>query len=636
MDIPALRQRLPASSTLISTAIALAAFLLTAWTQWMPHANSVFADEWLRDRFVQLQASDSADPRILIVDIDEASMAALGPWPWPRGRIAELVEKLLTTYSARGVALDIVLPQAGDPQGNERLALLARHGPLVLAQAFDFDFQHVRPDPVRDGVLAGATTAYRQGGVAATGFIGNHPDFAQAPYVGNIGFIPDADGVLRRVPLVTSFEGRHYAALSLALVNCCAGAGPLAAGDAGLARVSFQRDWAAYTVVAAADILSESIAPHSAQKRLVIVGSSSLGLGDRVTTPLGASRPGLGVHAAMLSSLLDRQASLAPAPWPGRAIACLFALCAALLAVFALPRLSAITGVALLGALSALWVAAAYFISRHDADFSTTGPLASNLLLLAAAVPYQWQQTQRRSRHLLHTLRQYVAPEVVEQLLRSDLEDPLKPRQLDVTTLIADMEGYTTQVESLPVEEAARLTRDFLDCLTGPVIDKHGTLDKYTGDGLVAFWGAPLPVEHHADLALDAARAILERVAGLSAQRQREGKPALRVRIGIESGVAMAGDFGTSFRSIYTAVGDSVNTAARLEQAARDFTHSIIVGAGTVARARRHRFLLLGERLLRGKEKPTTLYTLELHKNATGEIPTMNQAGGKATLEKVA
>ena len=98
---------------------------------------------------------------------------------------------------------------------------------------------------------------------------------------------------------------------------------------------------------------------------------------------------------------------------------------------------------------------------------------------------------------------------MVEQLLRSDLNDPLAPRQLDVTTLIADMEGYTSHVEALPVEEAAQLTRDFLDCLTGPVIDQQGTLDKYTGDGLVAFWGAPLPIDHHADLALDAARAIV-------------------------------------------------------------------------------------------------------------------------------
>jgi adenylate cyclase len=226
-------------------------------------------------------------------------------------------------------------------------------------------------------------------------------------------------------------------------------------------------------------------------------------------------------------------------------------------------------------------------------------------------VPYQWQVAQRRSRHLLQTLRQYVAPAVVEELLRNEEEDPLQPRRRDVTTLVADMEGYTGQVETLPVEEAAQLTRDFLDCLTGPVIEHQGTLDKYTGDGMMAFWGAPLPLEQHADLALDAAREMTRRVAALSARRERKGFPPLRVRIGVESGVAMAGDFGTSFRSIYTAVGDSVNTAARLEQVARDFTHNIIIGPGAVERARRHRFLALGERLLRGKEKTTPLYTLD-------------------------
>jgi adenylate cyclase len=196
--------------------------------------------------------------------------------------------------------------------------------------------------------------------------------------------------------------------------------------------------------------------------------------------------------------------------------------------------------------------------------------------------------------------------------MRSDLADPLRPRQGDVTTLVADMEGYTSQVEALSVEEAALLTRQFLECLTGPVIGHEGTLDKYTGDGLVAFWGAPLPHPAHADRALDAAAEILRRVATLSAQRQARGFPALRVRIGIESGPAMAGDFGTTFRSIYTAVGDSVNTAARLEQAARDFPHDVIVGPGTASRAMRHRLQPLGERLLRGKEKPTMLFTFDL------------------------
>jgi adenylate cyclase len=595
------------------------------WLRTILTQVSFLPNEWLRDAFLRMQVSDAPEPRVLVVDIDEASLTELGPWPWPRARLADLVEILLADYDARGVALDILLPSPTDTDGDTRLALLAAHGPLVPAQAFDFDFAGNRPQPVRDGHLGGASTIYKRG-VPATGYLGNYPALAAAPHVGAIGFIPDPDGALRRIPLVTQFGGKQYPTLALALLNCCSGQPPLALADTGLMRIPYRRDWSAFTVVSAADILQHRIAPAGASGRLVLVGSSSLGMGDRVATPLAANRPGLGVQATILSALLDRQQGALPAPLPGRLAACLFALVSSIACTLAFPRLSAAAGVALLGASSALWLALAYALAPHDPAFAPTGPLATNLFLLTVAVPYQWQQAQRRSRHLLQTLRQYVAPAVVEQLLRSEELDPLRPRRCDVTTLVADMEGYTTQVETLPVEEAARLTRDFLDCLTGEVIAHQGTLDKYTGDGMMAFWGAPLPLEQHADLALDAAHKMTQRVAALSAARVREGFLPLRVRIGIESGAAMAGDFGTSFRSIYTAVGDSVNTAARLEQVARDFSHDIIIGPGTIDRSRRHRFLSLGERLLRGKERATPLYTLDMTLLDPGTTPDRRDA----------
>ena len=606
------RRRPPGAraTALVRVAIGAVAVLLTVLAQWGPwHDLSFFGNELLRDRFVRMHGTTAPEPRILVVDIDEASMAAFGPWPWPRSHIADMVDILLSHYEARGVGLDILLPEKGDAAGDARLAALARHAPLVLAQAFDFDPEQRRPQPIREGVPAGALARYTGAATEADGHIANHAGLAQARHVGNIGFVPDPDGTLRHVPLVARYGGRHYPALGLALAGCCGAGAPPPIPASGRMRIPFKRDWQAFTVVGAADILEQAIDPAGVRDRLVLIGSSSLGLGDRVTTPFAPSRPGLGVQAEILSALLDRQAGAAPAPWPGKLLALGVAVLSALLAAFAFPRLPALACVLLLGVVSLLWVALAYFVAPHDPAFSTTAPLASNLFLLAVAVPYQWQLAQRRSRHLLGTLRQYVAPEVVTQLLRSDLDDPLAPRESDVTTLIADMEGYTTQVETLSMEESAQLTSQFLDCLTGPVIATHGTLDKYTGDGLVAFWGAPLPIAEHADLALDAARAIVARVAALSELREAVGHPPLRVRIGIESGRAMAGDFGTSFRSIYTAVGDSVNTASRLEQAARDFPHDVIVGAGTVERARRHRFLELGERHLRGKGKPTMLFT---------------------------
>lgn len=591
--------------------IAAVAILLTIWSEWIPSPmESYFANEWLRDHFVRLRASTEPEKRIAIIDIDESSLTAVGPWPWPRARIAELLENLIDKYEARGVALDMVLPERADPEGDARLAMLAEHGPVVLAQAFDYV---TRALPVRVGYPSGGIPASgRTGAVPAHGVIGNHAGFITARHTGNIGFVPDEDGTIRRLPMVTEFEGRLYPTLSKALLACCGGESGLGVGaDKGIRRVPFVRDWGAYTVVPAALVLDQSAPKSALAGRLVIVGSSSLGLSDRVTTPLSPSTSGVLVHASMLSSLLDEQTGQAPASLPGRWIATLFSILVVVAAAYTFPRVSAVANVALLAGASAAWIGLAYWISPHDPFFSTTGPLVSNLFLLTVAVPFDWQLAQRKSRQLLGTLRQYVAKAVVDELLRRGLKDPLTPQQLNVTTLIADMEGYTSQVASLSIEEAAQLTTDFLACLTKPVLDKQGTLDKFTGDGLVAFWGAPLPIEDHADLALDAAQEIVQAVARFSKAREQEGKRPLRVRIGIESGVAMAGDFGTASRSIYTAVGDSVNMASRLEQVARDFPFDIIIGQGTVDRAKRHQFRFLGEKLIRGKEHPTKLYTLE-------------------------
>jgi len=569
------------------------------WSRW--------GGEWLRDSILRLQAVDTPEDRILVVDIEESSLAQQ-PWPWPRSRMADLIELLLAA-GAKGVALDILQEKPADAEGDARMAMLAAHGPVVLAQMFDYV---PRPQPLAGGTLGGGQPAAAPGAALhATGYLGNHASLAQqGRYFGNIGFVPDPDGVLRRVPMGTWYGGRIYPTLSRALLDCCSGqqARPVTEGQV---RVPYRRGRRAYDVASARDVLVGALTPADVAGRLVLIGSSSLSIGDRVATPLDESMPGLFVHATLLSAQLDAQAGAAPAPWAGRWLAILFTLVIVALASYTLPRRSALANAALLAGSSLVWLALAYAIVPHDPWFEPAAPLLSNLLLLAVAVPFHWQQAQQRSRQLLGTLRQYVARDVVDELLRSNLQDPLAPRLLEVTTLIADMEGYTTQVEALPLDEAARLTTDFLDCLTRPVLEQQGTLDKYTGDGLVAFWGAPLPNADHADLALDAAQQILREVARFSQERARRGLPPLRVRIGIESGPAMAGDYGTSFRSIYTAVGDSVNTASRLEQAARDYPHDVIIGPGTVARAHRHRFLPLGERQLRGKGKAVPLYTLE-------------------------
>jgi adenylate cyclase len=185
---------------------------------------------------------------------------------------------------------------------------------------------------------------------------------------------------------------------------------------------------------------------------------------------------------------------------------------------------------------------------------------------------------QREQGQILRSFATYVAPSVLGQMLRQGLENPMVPQHREITVLSADMQDYTGLTNSSSLQDAAELTREFLQCLTEPVLAFGGTLDKYTGDGLVAFWGAPLADPQHSQRALDAARAIVDRVRSWNEQRVAQGKRPARVRIGVEAGSVLVGDLGTEFRRTYTAVGDCINTASKLQAVAKTLSCDLVVG----------------------------------------------------------
>jgi len=591
--------------------IFVAAILFSILAQWAaPNNGLTFADEWLRDGFIRANSSVQPEKRFVIVDIDETSIASVGPWPWSRARIASLIEALVDDYGANGIALDMVFPDAADPEGDAQLSQLAHTKPIVFAQALDYV---QRSSALRIGTLSGGLPV--SGNVPrAQGFIANHAKLNHPPLTGNIGFIPDSDGVVRHLPMLSQFDLKAYPTLSLALVQCCASFHARLL-DGMMQRVPYTRDFSSYTVIRASDILNLGVPVNMIAGKLVLIGSSSLGLADSVVTPLSSNTSGVFVHAAMLSSLLDQAVSGNRQKWHGKLFAIAFSTVVILVFFFTLSRFPAVINTLMLIFCSIVWLFLAYWMSIHDDSFSTSGPLVSLLLLLIAAIPYHWQIAQNRARELLDALNHYVAPVVVNELLNSGQSDPLSPRIHDMTTLVVDMEGYTKHIEGLELEEAALVTRKFLDCLTQPVLQCRGMLDRYTGDGLIAFWGAPVNDEDHADLALDAAKLMMQSIESFNSLRSLAGKPVLRIRIGIESGIAMSGDFGSSSRSIYTAVGDSVNTAARLEDMARDCSFDIIIGPGTAQRTKRHQLMSLGVFQLRGKKSLIEIFTFSLTEN---------------------
>lgn len=596
----------------IRAVIAVLAFAVMLVVEWQRPEFIARVDEGLRDTFLRWTADPHPEDRLVVIDINEAAVKEIGPWPWPRQRVADLTELLLGTYGARAVGLDIVFPEPGDAQGDARMASLAAHAPLTLAQIFDYA---PRQPAIVQGTLAGGLrTEQALGGTSsrsAYGYIANHAGLSGTRCIGNIGYQPDADGVLRQMPARTLFQSRLYPNLANALLAC---ANPLIqapSGNAqGLWRVPYSRALSAYTVIAASDILRESVPRDLIQGRYVLVGSSSLGLGDRVSTPLAPLSAGIMVHAASLSGLLDLAEGHARAPWSGRAWLLVWSVLSIAGAVLCIAMLPAWGSSLVLMGLVPVWLAQAFAGIARQAEWSVTAPLWAYFFLLVVAVPYEWWQTQRKGRRLLTTFSHYVAQPVLDEIVRLDLQYSLKPALCDVTVLIADMEGYTRATSSLCLEDAATLTKDFLAGLTRPVLAWRGTLDKYTGDGLVAFWGAPLPCPDQADRAVSAALGILTEVEALNVRRGRDGFAPLRVRIGIESGPALVGDLGTSFRSTYTAVGDCINFASRLEAAARDLPTQLVIGAAANRQLTQHQTTSLGEITLRGTQTSIEVFTI--------------------------
>ena len=596
----------------VRAGITVLACALAVFMEWRRPELVNRLDEGLRDIALRLVADLKMEDRLVVIDLSEASLREVGPWPWPRHRVADLTEILLGTYGAKAVGLDIVFPEAGDVLGDARIASMAAHAPLTLAQIFDYT---PRDRPIAQGVLTSGMSKPDELGkhdnVVAYGYIGNHAGLAGSHCVGNIGYQPDVDGVLRHTPILTQFQDRHYLNFASALLACAEPLAQVPAGNSqGQWRVPYSRALSAYTVISATDILSESAPRDLIRGRYVLVGSSSISLGDRVSTPLATLSSGIMVHAASLSGLLDVAEGRSKPSWSGRAWMLVWSVFSISLAMLCIARLPAWGSLLVLLGLVLGWLGTAFAGIAQQAEWSVTAPLWSYFFLLVVAVPYQWWQTQRKSQRLMATFSYYVAQPVLDEIVRLDLQHSLKPTLCNVTVLIADMEGYTGATSSLSLDDAATLTKDFLSCLTRPVLDGRGTLDKYTGDGLVAFWGAPLPCPDQADRAVSAALEILVEIDALNARRQNEKFEPVQVRIGIESGLALVGDLGTPFRSTYTAVGDCINFASRFEKAAQDLPTQLVIGFKANSQLTNHQTVSLGKIMPRGTETAMEIFTV--------------------------
>jgi adenylate cyclase len=609
-----------------SLVLALAGHALQWWM--LPGLQRL--EWWLYDARISWWATPddgaNADERLTIVDIDEPSLrepeqGGEGRWPWPRDRIAELVRALLQDQGAAVVGLDIIL--AGRHEEDAKLAQAMSLGPVVVGDAFHTGGgSSGEPPPGLDpGAWKEAKVRIRSHEHA----IGVVPQLRRAAAgSGHLHPLRDADGVTRRVPMFIEHAGRWHPALSLAVLQALSDAPPpspvlqayggttrieavevaglqMPVDEALQALVPYRGGSQPVPVLSAADVSRGRLPPGSLEGRIVLVGSSAAGLADLVTTPLHTSLPGVQVHAELIAGLMDARVPRQPA-YARTAEA-------ALVLLFGLPlagwgwRWRPLTLVAVAAGLATALVAGNVALLLKDGLLL---PLAAPLLTLGTVtvllVAWGYVVESRSRRQMASLFASYVPPEIVQRMAENPAAYDMKPVERELSVLFADVRGFTTISESLNPQELADWINEYLTAMSLVIReDHHGTLDKYIGDAVMAFWGAPLEEAAHAERAVSAALAMQRRAPELSTAFAAIG-------VGVNSGPMRVGDMGSQIRRAYTVMGDAVNLGSRLEGLTRAYGVDVLIGQDTRARLPDWVCREVDRVRVKGKHEPVSIF----------------------------
>ena len=514
------------------------------------------------------QRVSPVDSRIVIIGIDDRSIEQIGQWPWSREVMADVVDTL-TDGGAAAIGIDVLFDTPGrDPAEDERLAeALSRSDVVVLPVSGLFKTRGAE-HPRQASELVQPLEMFR------------------ATRYGHVnGLTTTSDGVVRRAMLdLRCDDGLSYHSLAYELYDLYSGgtADPsyVPVNNAGDYYITFTGRAGWYHPISFSDVYEGIVAPQYFKDKLVLIGLYAQGVAkDWQFTAIDGKWPtyGVEIHANLLQQLIEGNFIRSAPVWCGFGLFALFSLAASVLFIRQKPR----AGLALLVALLAAHCGAIYLIARSG--WVTGMVCAPVFILLAYVASLIWHYTQTRLNEIRvrGTFGKYMAPPVIEKILEEG-EDGLKlgGQRRTVTILFVDIRGFTPLSESSPPEEIVQILNEYLDLAASCIHRFGGTLDKFIGDAAMAIWGAPYDMPDHAGAAVRAAVAMREESAVLEQKLLEKVGKSVRFGIGINTGDAVIGNIGASFRMDYTAIGDAVNTAARLESKASP--GQILVSKATV------------------------------------------------------
>ena len=602
-------------------------------------------EERLASRTWAMSDSSATERRVVVVDIDEKSTQALGAWPWPRERMAQL----LTGLDAYGVNLkvvDVLFDGEQNPAQDAKLvqALQAdAKAPTVISQLFALS-----PEAqVKSGQLASALSISGSANptcpaasTQAFGYMAAAPAFAQSSQgVGHITPIVDTDGSIRRVPAVVCYEGNAYPALAVAALSAATGAQPLFKTAPGLMqsgqvldvggiqipvdakgqlRVSYQMPRAGFVSVSAVDVIQGKVPAHMLKGSWALVGSTAFGGGDAVPTPQGGAVGGVEVHAQILSAALDGRTPFVPAwepLWPLATgalalLALIFSLKASgPKAAVAVPAVALACGAVIFAAHAALLLGSHQWLGWGQPALFVA--LAASLLTAAEMLRVR---AERES--LYQNLSSYLPEGAARRVAFQEPTAQVVAETREATVMMVDLRNFSAYCEERSPEDAATVLHIFYTTVEKIVTEHGGVVEQMVGDGLTAVWNGSSPCDQHALQALKAAKVIWqEGVAQLPKVASRK-TPPLDIGVGIESGPVMVGSFGPARRRVHTVMGEAVSVASRLEKLTAELGYPVLLGPKALAQCgaslQAQDTQKLGDFLLSGMRAPRTVYALNV------------------------
>ncbi len=610
---------------------------------------------------------NTIDKRIVILDIDEKSLQEQGHWPWPRNKLAHLVDLLFDQYKIDVLGFDMLFAERDESSGLRSLQQLARTelaGNTNFKLALDklrpqLDFDQIFADSLKarrvalgyyfhhEGRQSGSVGALpapslRRGSfdphsvraTVASGFSANLPELQiNAATSGFFNATPlvDADGVFRRTPLLQMYDGDLYEALALSVARLVLRVPAVELGyaggeqspvnleflDLGKRRIPVDSDVAAlipyrgkehsFAYVSASDLLNGKTPLQALQGAIVLVGTTAPGLMDLRSTPMQEVYPGVEMHANLIAGIIDGNIKEGLAHPVGFEVELLLVI--GVLLALALPALSPLRATVLSVALITV-LTVAYFLTWKSANLVL--PLVSSLFMIAVLsvfnMAYGFFVESRGKRMLTSLFGQYVPPELVDEMAKDPGAYTLAGESKEMTVLFADVRGFTTISEGLAPAQLTQLMNEFLTPMTQVIHRHRGTIDKYMGDAIMAFWGAPVFDGQHARHALLAAMDMIADLDALQDQFKARGWPPIKIGVGLNSGEMTVGNMGSEFRLAYTVMGDTVNLGSRLEGLTKEYGVQIIVSEYTRAAVPDFLFLELDRVRVKGKDRPIAIY----------------------------